>query len=94
MGALRAQDGAVQSLLHGQSELENLLAWLKAFYLGDMKGISDVVNKTRALERKTIGVMFLMATTFRNNGMPWESLREVLEAQRGLLLKGDGRWAN
>ena len=78
----------------GNPNWENLLAWLKAFYLGDMKGISDVVNKTRALERKTIGVMFLMATTFRNNGMPWESLREVLEAQRGLLLKGDGRWAN
>jgi len=76
----------------GKPHWQNLLAWLKAFFLGDAKGISDVVNKSRSLERKTIGVMFLMVTKARENKLPWEVLREMLEAQRGLLNKGDGRW--
>ena len=76
----------------GKAHWENLVAWLKAFFLGTMRGISDVVNKSRALERKTVGVMFLMATTAKNNNMPWADLEQLLLAQRGLLAKGDGRW--
>jgi hypothetical protein len=78
----------------GGPHWENLLAWLKAFYLGEMKGLSDVVNKNRALKRKTVGVMFAMATAAREHDMLWHVLKELLEAQRGLLVKGDGRWAN
>lgn len=77
----------------GKPHWENLLAWLKAFSQGDMRGISDVVNKPRSLERKTIGVMFLMATMARTNGMSWEHLEEMLLAQKGLLVKGDKRWS-
>jgi hypothetical protein len=71
----------------------NLLAWLKAFFLGTMRGISDVVHKTRSLERKTVGVTFMMAQMARINNLPWDDLKQMLEAQRGLLKKGDGRWA-
>ena len=76
----------------GKPDWGNLLQWLHAFFLGTMKGISDVVNKNRALERKTVGVMFLMASSARVNRTPWAALSEMLEAQRGLLAKGDGRW--
>jgi hypothetical protein len=76
----------------GKPHWQNLIAWLEAFFLEDMKGISDVVSKTRTLERKTVGVMFLMATTARENQMPWKALKVMLDAQRGLLSMKDGRW--
>ena len=76
----------------GKPHWQNLVEWLKAWSQGTMKGISDVVHKSRSLERKTVGVMFLMATTAKNNKIPWADLEQLLLAQRGLLAKGDGRW--
>ena len=38
MGALRAQDGAVQSLLHGQSELGELTGVAEGFLPGRHEG--------------------------------------------------------
>jgi hypothetical protein len=86
------KSGQFSHYFTGKPHWQNLLAWLKAFFLRDMKGISDVVNKDRALERKTVGMMFLMAVKAKENRMLWKDLKEMLEGQRGLLNKGDRRW--
>lgn len=77
----------------GVPDWGNLLAWLQAVFQGTSGGgLSDTKGKVRALERKTIGVMFLIARRARGAIM-WSTAQDVLESHRELLVMGDHRWS-
>lgn len=79
----------------GAPDWGNLVAWLREVFDGRSVGVSDCVGKVRGMERKIVGVMFLLA---RQKGMAcrcegcWGELERVLLAQRELLGMGDPRW--
>jgi hypothetical protein len=75
----------------GRPNWDNLKAWLKAAFEGETTGISSCVGKNRTLERKTIGVMFLLVDLAKKES-DWAAVLRLLEAQRGLLGMNDTRW--
>ncbi|KAM0715529.1 hypothetical protein Q7P37_009027 [Cladosporium fusiforme] len=70
---------------HGVPNWTNLYAWLRGVFDGRLSGISDCVGKQRPMERKTIGVMFMIVRRARARGLLWEDVSEILEAQAELL---------
>lgn len=75
----------------GEPNWANLLAWLKDMYEGRIIGISDCVDRERALDRKLIGFMFMLVRTSKRH-LPWPAVQNLLEAQRGMLGMLDRRW--
>jgi hypothetical protein len=69
----------------------NLLAWLKAVFEGKIGGISSCLGKTRTVERKIVGGMFLYVST-TVKGTEWPHLLPQLELQREILGMNDPRW--
>jgi hypothetical protein len=75
----------------GSPNWENLLAWLKGVFEGKIGGISSCVGKTRTLERKVVGGMFMYVST-AHKGTDWPDLLPFLELQREVLGMEDPRW--
>lgn len=81
----------------GEPNWGNLAEWLRAVFEGRSAGVSDCVGKQRGMERKIVGIMFLLAKQ-KAKGCKcerrWRELEKVLLAQRELLGMGDPRWLN
>jgi hypothetical protein len=75
----------------GGPNWENLLVWLKAVFQGKIGGISSCLGKTRTLERKVVGAVFMLVSTTAK-GTEWPHLLPQLELQREILGMMDHRW--